>query len=120
MAITDPAELLDSYAAVCAEMGPRLAPIYQALRAAAPTDPTAAELWRRVEDERRFGSGRVAQAIDHLGGLRSGLDIDAAADVLWVLNDPGLHHLLVERRGWPSGKFADWLSGAMRQQLLAI
>jgi prophage antirepressor-like protein len=50
--------------------------------------------------------------------LRDGLDEEAAADVLWVLNDAGLYHLLVHRRGWTPERFATWVADAMQRELL--
>ena len=43
---------------------------------------------------------------------------EVAADLLWVLNDAGLYHLLVHQRGWPQEQFQTWLSASMRAQLL--
>ena len=51
--------------------------------------------------------------------LRSGLDEAAAADVVWVLNDPGLFHMLVLRQGWPVVRFEAWLADTLAVQLLA-
>lgn len=52
------------------------------------------------------------------GSLRDGLDTQSGADLMWVLNDPGLYHLLVNRRGWSPARFEAWLSQTMQEQLL--
>jgi AcrR family transcriptional regulator len=118
LAETDPYLLLLGYAAVAAEIGPRIAPLYQAVRAAAHADAEAAELWQRLSGERRYGAGRVVRALTKLGPLRTGLNTRTATDLLWVLNDPALYHLLVVERGWPIRRFRNWLTDTMQTQLL--
>lgn len=115
----DPARLLEGYAQVCTEIAPRLSPLYETIRAAAGADREAAELWAELQSERRVGAGRVITALEERGHLRPTLDSNSAADILWVLNDPGLHHLLVERRGWSRTLFRSWLTETMKSQLLA-
>ena len=52
------------------------------------------------------------------GRLRTGLDREAAADIVWLLNDAGLYHLLVLQRGWTPDKYRGWLAETMIRQLL--
>jgi AcrR family transcriptional regulator len=114
----NPHRLLASYAAVCAEIAPRMAPIYEVLRAAAQADPEIAQLWDQIRDERRYGAGRVANAIADLGALRPRLGRKAAGDILWLLNDPTLHTMLVDQRGWSHHRFKTWLATAMQAELV--
>ena len=118
LAERDPYRLLADYAVVATEIGPRIAPLYEAVRAAAHADPEAAELWRRLTAERRYGAGRVVRAIKRLGPLRAGLDTGTATDLLWVLVDPAHYHVLVVERRWPIRRFRTWLTDAMHMQLL--
>jgi hypothetical protein len=46
------------------------------------------------------------------------VDQEAAADIIWLLNDPGLYHLLVRRRGWTPDHYQAWLGETMIRQLL--
>jgi AcrR family transcriptional regulator len=114
----DPARHLDLYAELCTEVGTRLAPIYEAVRGAASADPEVREVFQGIEIERRVGAGRVVQNQMRRGPLRDGLKPKAAADIVWVLNDPGLFHALVHRAGWTADEFRKWLSKTMQQQLL--
>jgi hypothetical protein len=50
--------------------------------------------------------------------LRKGLDVEAAADIVWVLIDAGLFHLLVHRRGWTPERFQAWLAESIQRQVL--
>ena len=82
----------------------RLAPIYEAVRGAASADPEVRDVFEAIVTERRIGAGNVVRDLLAKGAtLREGLDEEAAADILWVLIDAGLFHLLVHRRGWTNG-----------------
>ena len=118
MARPDPAAFLDGYAGIMVDVHGRLAPIYEAVRGAANADPEAREVWETVVAERLGGARNVVAGVKARGGLREGLDPAAAADAVWALNDPGLYHLLVIERGWASSAFRDWLSEALRWQLM--
>ncbi len=114
----DAHKLLAGYAGVMVEIGRRLAPLYEAVRAAAHADPEARELWQFITEERRNAAAGIIRRLVERGGLRDGLDQRSAADILWVLNDPGLYGLLVIQRGWTQRRFRTWLSTAMQSQLL--
>lgn len=106
------------YAEMVTEIDGRYAPIYEAFRGAATADPEVRELWDEIRAERRRGAANVVRMITQLGPLRAGLKSDAAADVVWVLIDPGLYHQLVIERGWPPPSFSSWLATTMHAQLL--
>jgi AcrR family transcriptional regulator len=114
----DPWRLLERYTGLIVEMYERLAPIYEAVRGAASADPEVREVWETIGAERRVGSDNLIASLQARGSLRDGLDAEAAADLMWVLNDPGLYHLLVNRRGWSPDRFEAWLGRAMQEQLL--
>ena len=115
----DPTRYLALYAELVAEMGERLAPIAEAVRGAAGADGDARELWESHLAQRRQGAANVVADLVAKGArLRGGLDAKTAADVLWVLNDPGLYGNLVQRRGWKPDRFRTWLGNAMLQQLI--
>ena len=115
----DAGRFLDLYAGLIADINGRLAGIYEAVRGAASADPEVRKVFEKIQAERRIGSGRVIADLLAKAPLRPDLSIEEAADVLWVLNDAGLYHLLVQRRGWAQDQFRTWLSAAMRDQLLA-
>lgn len=114
----DPAVYLARYAELVTEVSVRLARVYEAVRGAAAADPEIAALWAEVRHQRRVGAGHVVADVIAKGGLQDGLDQEAAADVVWVLNDPGLFHQLVNERGWQIVRYRDWLAQSLRRQLL--
>jgi hypothetical protein len=116
---SDPRRYLVGYAGLIVEVAGRLAPIYEAVRGAASADPEVRDVFEAIGTERRIGAGNVVRDLLAKGAsLRDGLDEEAAADVLWVLNDAGLYHLLVHRRGWTPERFATWVADAMQRELL--
>jgi AcrR family transcriptional regulator len=114
----DAHKLLAGYAGVMVEVGSRLAPLYEAVRAAAHADPEARELWHLITEERRSAATGIVRRLAERGALRHGLDRQSASDILWVLNDPGLYQLLVTQRRWTQRRFRTWLTSTMHAQLL--
>jgi AcrR family transcriptional regulator len=114
----DAHKLLAGYAGVMVEVGRRLAPLYDAVRAAAQADPEALELWHLITEERRKAATGIVRRLADRGALLDGLDRRSAGDILWVLNDPGLYQLLVTQRRWTQRRFRSWLTTTMQDQLL--
>jgi AcrR family transcriptional regulator len=114
----DAHKLLAGYAGVMVEVGRRLAPLYEAVRAAAHANPEAREFWHLITEERRSAATGIVRRLAERGALRDGLDRQSASDILWVLNDPGLYQLLVTQRRWTQRRFRTWLTGTMHAQLL--
>ena len=116
----DPRVYLQGYAGLAAEIGGRVAPIAEAVRGAAGVDVDARQLWETHLAQRRQGAANVVSDLLRKGArLKTGLDAESAADIVWVLNDPGLYHHLVLRREWSPTRFRQWLTDALQQQLLA-
>ena len=56
--------------------------------------------------------------VDEHGGLRPGLDVDRATDILTTLNHPDVWLLLVGDRGWSPEEFEAWFTETVCDQLL--
>lgn len=114
----DPRVYLSRYAGLATEIGGRLARIAEAVRGAAGADEDARLLWEEHLTQRRQGAANVVKDVLKKGGrLRADLDATSAADVVWVLNDPGLYFHLVLRRGWAPDRFQRWLTLALQEIL---
>jgi AcrR family transcriptional regulator len=114
----DPGRYLERYAGMLADLGGRVARVYEAVRGAASADPEVRPVWDKIQEERRIGAAHVVADTASKGPLRAGIDEVAAADVVWVLNDPGLYHLLVNVRGWPVERYRDWVASSLQHELL--
>ena len=118
MAEPDAHRYLAGYAGIVADIARRLAPIYVAIRAAAPADPEADAVWRALNEERRFGAATVVRQAGEKGHLRAGLDPAHAADAVWAFTDSGLYYALVRERGWTHDEYEAWLAAKLQAELL--
>ena len=114
----DPARKLAIYARAVREIQARIAPLLLALRDASATEPDAAEIWREISDRRAANMRKLAQDLEAAGGLRAGLSIDEAADVIWATNSSELFVLLTVERGWPPDRYERWLADTWCRLLL--
>jgi AcrR family transcriptional regulator len=114
---TDPRKYLALYAELMTEIDGRLAGIHEAVRGAAGVDPDARALWDAHLAQHRQGAANVISDLARKGGIRKGLDAEAAADIVWLLG-PGTYQMLVHRRGWSPDRFQAWLTETYITQLL--
>jgi AcrR family transcriptional regulator len=109
---------LSGYAGLCTSLHSHMARVYEAIREGARSDPAVEVLWIEVNDERRRGAATIVADVKSRTRLRAGLDDNAAADVVWVLNDPVHFDMLVRGRGWSEEQFHEWLTRALSAELL--
>ncbi len=114
----DPRRALALYAGMIANIGERLAPIYEVFRAAANGDPEIGALWNDIQAERLKGARGFVGLLRDKGPLRPELDAEVAGDIVWVLIDASLYHRLVLERGWDKAHFQAWLATTLATQLL--
>ncbi|MGQ0576540.1 MAG: TetR/AcrR family transcriptional regulator [Pseudonocardia sp.] len=111
----DPVVGMHLYIDHCLAIGARTGPIHVAMRAAAG-DERVRVLYDDYQDRRADVARRVVAFL--AGRSAPILDPDTAADVLWLLMDPGLYHALVHDRGWSEARMAEWLHATVARQLL--
>jgi AcrR family transcriptional regulator len=117
-AMSDPVEFVATYARLISDAAQRVSPIYEVVRSAAGLEPEVHQLWTEIGQERLAGARRIASLLRGKGGLRKGLSVDRARDIIWIYNDPGLHHALVGVRRWRQYQYRDWLADTLNHQLL--
>ncbi|RSM73033.1 TetR/AcrR family transcriptional regulator [Kibdelosporangium aridum] len=113
----DPGRQMDLYTRNADRKG-RFADVLEVIRGAAAADAEIAELWRKMQAEFHDNQRRIVVALQQKGGLRPGLSVDDANDLLWTINHPTVYYMLVTERGWSAEKYRDWLATTLRQQLL--
>ena len=119
LATPDAAELLRRFAGLASDIARRSAPLDAVLEEAAASDPSLTDL-RQASGNDMYGCARqVVAALRSRGVLRPGLGSKAAADVLWLLIDPGQYRRLVTERRWSHRAFQQWQADAMSRLLLA-
>jgi AcrR family transcriptional regulator len=116
--MSDPAEIIAGHARIVAEAAERVSAICEAIHSAAGCDPEVGDLWRDIGQQRLNGAEAFAKLINEKGGLRRGVAVDEARDIIWIFNDPTLHHALVRLRGWSQDQYRRWLTDNLLRQLL--
>lgn len=108
-------EALRAFARGNAEICARAGGINEVAKAARH-EPEAAAVLTQSETLRRGGYRSVVVAVRDLGGLRSGLDVDRATDILLVLGSPTTY-LELRGLGWPHDEVEQWVGDLMIAQL---
>ena len=114
----DPARKLAIYAGAVRDIHRRMAPLFLALRDASATEPEAKEVWREISDRRSSNMRQLAEDLQAAGGLRDGLSVDEAADVIWATNSAEVYVLLTGERGWTPSRYESWLAATWCRLLL--
>ena len=118
MAEPDPARRLAMYAALVVAIDRRISAVWRALEGAAASDPEARTLYAAMVRQRRQSMQEAAELFADSGALRPDIDVDIAADLMWLYNDPSLFDKLVRQRRWSVARFQAWLTEALQVQLL--
>jgi AcrR family transcriptional regulator len=85
---------------------------------AAQHDPDALAILTRSEQLRRAGFREVVEHLATNYGLRDGLDIERATDILLTVGDSSVYCSLVHDYGWPHDAYIDWLADSISRMLL--
>jgi hypothetical protein len=87
----------------------RIAPLTDAMMSAAREDEEVADLVRGIFETRRAGQRLAIESLAGKGGLRDGVDVDYAADVLYALNSAPLYQTLTVECAWSAERYKAWL-----------
>lgn len=115
---SDAVRKLAIYAGAVRRIQARMAPLLLALRDASATEPEAGQVWREISDRRAANMRMLVHDLEAAGGLRPGLSVDEAADVIWATNSSEFYLLLTVERGWPPERYERWLAEAWCRLLL--
>ena len=111
-------KIIQGWGAFTAEIGPRATPLLRLIRAAATADPEARQLLEELEASRLTRMTENSRRLRDNGHLRAGIDLAAAADILWTYSSPELCELLMFGRGWPAERYGRFVADAMIAALL--
>lgn len=112
------AEALTIYAGAITGIQQRLASVFLALRDAAITDSSCADLWTEIAQRRARNMRLLVADLRRTGQLRGDLTDDQIADIIWSMNSAEYWDLLVGRRSWTPAQFQGWLADAWIRLLL--
>jgi len=105
--------LVENTAVILRRVGPLTAAIH-----GAANDPEVAAVRVLGEQRRHEGYGQIVRLLAAKGGLRRGLTMARATDILLVLLSPDLFEALEIGRGWSAADCDRWVVGVLSQQLL--
>ncbi len=114
----EPARKVAIYAAAVRRIQSRVAPLFLALRDAAATEPEAKQVWDEISARRAANMRRFVADLDAAGGLRDGVSISEAADMVWATNSAEFYTLLTVERGWSADHYERWLAATWCRLLL--
>lgn len=110
-------EKIAVYARTLGELLPRTAPLLEALREAAGTDPGCAAAWAQVNDRRAANMLLFARDLRGTGRLRADLSDQEVADIVWSTNAVEYAGLLTSR-GWDGPRIGALLEDLWTRLLL--
>jgi AcrR family transcriptional regulator len=116
--LEDPRAQLQAFADLAAEVMPRVGPIHRILVGAAASDAEAARLLADFTGQRQRGQARIARALARRRVLAGGVTERTAADIVFTLMSPEVHHLLTVDCGWTTERYRRWLADSLQHQLL--
>jgi AcrR family transcriptional regulator len=115
---TDPVRQLRLNARNARAVKSRIGGLLGIIRSAAPTDADIDALWARIQSDFYDNQRAIVEAVKRNKGLRRGLGVERAADILWTLNHPDIWLLLVGQRGWTPEQYERWFADTACEQLL--
>jgi AcrR family transcriptional regulator len=96
----------------------RIAGVLGVIRDASSVDSDVTALWTLIQTDFHDNQRSIVASVHKKKGLRRGLGIERATDILWTLNHPDVWLLLVGQRGWTPDQFEQWLGDTTCAQLL--
>ncbi|MCW2760763.1 MAG: TetR family transcriptional regulator [Marmoricola sp.] len=105
---------LDAVAAIVSDQYTRVAELHQALDHAAVSDPELAELQRHIHDQ------QVASYADALAMVLGRRPDPELVDGLQAVSSPAVFLHLVQRAGWSTDHYREWLAQTLLQLVVHI
>jgi AcrR family transcriptional regulator len=101
-----------------ARLNPRIWPAARAMEAVRRTDQAVESAWQDRLQFRLEGCRRIVAWLQREGRLRSEVDPDVAADILWGLTSLRAWEDWVLERGWSDAQYEDQVTSLLLRQLV--
>jgi AcrR family transcriptional regulator len=118
LAERDPGHVVRMWVDMQLAVGARAAPIGAVVIAAADVDADARDLLDLIRRESLAGATAFVTHLAGVGGLRSDVTVEQAAEACWALLNSLLQQLLVANRGWSVHEYGEWLARLTATMLL--
>jgi AcrR family transcriptional regulator len=80
-------------------------------------DPELREQWQYHQKLRLDGYREIMEMIAKKGGMRRGLSIEEATDIVFALFSPDLFQVMVNERGWTVDRWRKWIGATLADAL---
>ncbi len=115
---TDPSEKIRLYVHNARIIYERINPVLEVLRNAAVVDHELRAQWEENQDRFFIVLTTVAESIARGRGLRDGVTVREATDIMFGILSHDLFQLFVGRRKWSSLQWERWACDTLRSQIL--
>jgi AcrR family transcriptional regulator len=115
---TDATTLVTGWARLATEVAPRSTPVLLLARQAAAGDAAMRQAYDEMEATRLLRMRTNARALAALGGLRDGITVEEAGDVLFTVSSPEMYELLVSRRRWSIERYERYVRETITHALM--
>lgn len=116
--LDSPAEILRVVASVCRQMREEFGDIMRVMLSTAPHDKAVAQSLATATARYREALTRISQRLQQLDGLRDGMDVRQAVDVLWFYFGYWGMFVLLDDNGWSYDQAEKWLCEESSRALL--
>lgn len=116
--LDQPAEILRVVASVSRQTREEFGDIMRVMLATAPHDEAVAQSLATATARYRDALMRISQRLGSLGGLRDGMDVKQAVDVLWFYYGFWGIFVLLDDNGWSYDQAEKWLCEESSRALL--
>jgi AcrR family transcriptional regulator len=96
----------------------RIAPIMRIVRDAAGADPDMTAQWDVNQQQRFVAHQTLAQQLADKRGLRQGLSVAKAADIIFAVLSLDVYLLLTVERGWAPAQWERWITKTLAEAVL--
>jgi len=114
----DPRKALELWITAGRSIYERVAPLFSVVRQAAAVDADMAAQWITNERQRLMAHHHVAELLAAKRGLRPGLSIDKATDIIVALISPELFLLLTGDRRWTAEEWERFIASILAHAVL--
>jgi len=100
------------------EIMARVAHLFEIMRSAAKTEKDIEDLLQHMLKERLENMTTFVRQIATNGGLREGMEVSTAAELVWTITSPEVFLLLTRDRNYSTEQYAAWLQATLTRLLL--
>ena len=116
---TDPVQQIKLFSRDISKILVRAAPVFEILRSTAKSDDEIAGLVKDRLKGRMENMKVFVQHVDKNHGLRDGLNVQSAADIVWAITSPEVFLLLTRDQNYSLEKYENWLESTLERLLLS-